>query len=133
MLADGESTFTAWWLPWTTLIQHPLGRVILSPYELGNSDSDATHWLLANRFQDTLHIGLALDVRQLLATQPSELAAAVEILGADHVQQPIETHPTAPTTGPDPRDAVQRQLERSSRLVGELTAWLDGTLAQLQP
>ncbi len=132
LLADGEVTFTGWWPAWTTLVGHPLGRVILSPYELGSSDSDATHWLLADRFQDTLHVGLALDVRQLLATQPSELAAAVEILGADHVQQLIQTHLSAPATPADPRE-VQRQLERSRRLVGELAAWLDATLAQLQP
>ncbi len=131
MLADGEVTFTGWW-PASTLVGHPLGRVILSPYELGSSEREAAHWLLADRFQGTLHVGLALDVRQLHATQPSELAAAVEILGADHVQQLIQTHLSAPAGRPDPRE-VERQLERSRRLVWELAAWLDGTLTQLPP
>ncbi len=130
--SDGEVTFTGWWPAWTTLAQHALGQALFSPYELGSSDSEAVHWLLADRFSDRLLVGLALDVRQLLATQPSELAAAVEILGAEHVEQLIQTHLTAPARPPDPRE-IERQLERSRWLVGELAAWLDAMLAQLQP
>ncbi len=87
------------------------------------------HWLLADRLQDSLH-GLALDVRQLLATKPSELAAAVEILRAEHVEQLIHTRLRTPARPRDPRE-IKRQLERSTRLVGELAARLDATLAQL--
>ncbi len=132
MLCDGESTCTGWWPAWTTLAQHPLGQALFSPYELGTSDSEALHWLLADRLQGTLHVGLALEVRQLLATQPSELAAAVEILGAEHVEQLIQTQLRTPVRAPDPHE-IQRQLELSTRLVGELAAWLDATLARLAP
>jgi hypothetical protein len=63
--------------------QRALGRAILAPYQLGSGDSEVEHWLLADRFGHAREVGLALDVGQLLATQPSELAAAVEILGAE--------------------------------------------------
>lgn len=81
MLADGQITATGWWPAFTTLAHHPLGQIILGPFELGLSDSEAAHWLLADRLAGTL------DVRQLLATQPSELAAAAHELGADRVRR----------------------------------------------
>ena len=77
MLCDGAVTSTGWWPAWTTLAQHPLGRVILGPYELGSSETEAVHWLLADRHDATLEVGAERDVRQFLATQPSELSAAV--------------------------------------------------------
>jgi len=132
MLCDGESTCTGWWPAWTTLAQHPLGQALFSPYQLGSSDVRLCTGCWPTACRTSLHIGLALDVRQLLATQPSELAAAIEILGAEHLEQFIQTHLTAPARPPDPRE-IQRQLERCTRLVAEFAAWLDATLAQLQP
>ena len=80
-------------------MQHARGRAILAPYQLGSSDSAAEHRLLADRFGHALEVGLALDDGQLLATQPSELAAAVEILGAERARQLIE-HKSPSRAGP---------------------------------
>jgi hypothetical protein len=121
MYTDGELTATGSWPAWSTLCAHQLGRALLAPYRLGSSESDAEQWLLANRWQHTLDVGLALDVRQLLATQPSELAAATEILGAERTRTLIEEqlrHPRIPDV-----QEIQARLERSRTLVEELARW----------
>ena len=123
MLADGQITATGWWPAFTTLAHHPLGQIILGPFELGSSDSEAAHWLLADRLAGTLDVGLELDVRQLLATQPSELAAAAHELGADRVRRLlIDQFKTPRALSPT---EVHAQLERSRRLLDELRDWLD--------
>ena len=110
--------------------EHALGRAILAPYQLGSSDSAAEHRLLADRFGHALEVGLALDVGQLLATQPSELAAAVEILGAERARQLIEQQIASPRR-PDIRK-IHAGLERCRQLVAELAGWLDDTVTRLQ-
>ena len=74
--------------------------MVLGSYQLGDSDTEARHWLLADRWQQTLDVGLAFDVRQLLTSQPSELAAAAEILGADRAgfQRQLSTTDSAYAT-----------------------------------
>jgi hypothetical protein len=129
IIADGTATTTGWWPAWTTLAQHPLGSAILSPYRLGSSDSEAEHWLLADRHERTLDVGLALDIRQLLATQPSELAAAAEILGADRTRQLLKQHLDEPYRPADSR-RIHARIARASQLVTDLQAWLDDALDQ---
>lgn len=128
MLCDGAITHTGWWPAWTTLAHHQLGHTILRPYQFGSSEAEAVHWLLADRHEHTLDVGAERDVRQFLATQPSELAAAAEILGADELQQVIVeqlANATPPATG----DALVG-LQHSRELLAELQAWLDAVLEQ---
>ena len=62
-------------------------------------------------------------MRQLLATQPSELAAAAHELGADRVRRLlIDQFKTPRALSPS---EVHAQLERSRRLLDELRDWLD--------
>jgi len=46
--------------------------------------------------QHTLHVGLTVDVDQLLTTQPSELDAIVRILGADRARDLIDPQLSQP-------------------------------------
>jgi hypothetical protein len=127
---DGELTATGWWQAWTTLCQHELGRAVLGPYRLGSSDGEAEHWLLADRRSHTLDVGLALDVRQLLATQPSGLNAAAHILGAERTGELIEQHVRNPPS-PD-IDEIRAEMERRGALVSELERWLDEQLEAVE-
>jgi hypothetical protein len=83
---DDELTATGWWHAWNTLCQHQVGRAVLGPYRLGSGDGEAQPWLLGDRGKNSLDVGLTLDVRRLLATQPSEVNAAADILGAEHTR-----------------------------------------------
>jgi hypothetical protein len=75
MLADGTITATGDYRGWLAFCAHPLSRLFLNAYELGSSEQEAEHWLLVDRHPGTLDVGLAHDVRALLATQPCELHA----------------------------------------------------------
>jgi len=86
LYSDGTTTATAPWRVWLALLGHPLSGALLNPYQLGSSDREADHRLFVDRQLQTLDVGLALDVEQLLATQPSELQA----LTADMTEEELE-------------------------------------------
>jgi hypothetical protein len=75
MISDGALTETGRWRGWLCFSQHPLAGVFVEPYRLGDSEDEGEHRLLVDRYLGTLEVGLARDVEQLLATQPSELGA----------------------------------------------------------
>jgi len=82
MICDGTLTETGRWRGWLCFCQHPLARLFVEPYRLGDSDDEGGHRLLVDRYLGTLDVGLARDVEQLLATQPSELRALTADLSA---------------------------------------------------
>jgi hypothetical protein len=67
MISDGTLTETGRWRGWLCFCQHPLARLFLEPYRLGDSDDEGEHRLLVDRYLGTLDVGLARDVEQLLA------------------------------------------------------------------
>ena len=86
MISDGTLTETGRWRGWLCFCGHPLARLFLEPYRLGDSDDEGEHWLLVGRYLGTLDVGLARDVEQLLATQPSELHALTAELSAGETE-----------------------------------------------
>ena len=76
MFSDGTLTATGHWRGWCCFCGHPLVRMFLEPYQLGDSEDEGEHRLLVDRYFGTLDIGLACDVEQLLATQPSHALTA---------------------------------------------------------
>ena len=86
MISDGTLTETGRWRGWLCFSGHPLARLFLEPYRLGDSDDQGEHRLLVDRYLGTLEIGLARDVEQLLATQPSELHALTADLTAGETE-----------------------------------------------
>jgi len=55
-------------------------RVPGEPYGLGQTNGQGEHRLVVDRYLASLHVGLAEDVEQLLATQPSDLTACCDEL-----------------------------------------------------
>ncbi len=86
MVCDGTLTAAGRWRGWLCFCEHPLVRLFLEPYRLGDSDDQGEHRLLIDRYLGTLEVGLARDVQQLLATQPSELHALTAGLSAAEAQ-----------------------------------------------
>ena len=86
MISDGTLTETGRWRGWLCFCRHPLARLFLEPYRLGDSDGEGEHRLLVDRYLGTLDVGLARDVEQLLATQPSELHALTADLSAGETE-----------------------------------------------
>jgi len=80
IVCDGALTITAPSHGWSCFCAHPMVGVFLEPYRLGQANDQGEHRLLVDRYLGSLHVGLAEDVDQLLAAQPSALTAEAERL-----------------------------------------------------
>lgn len=87
--------------------------------------------LLKPRELDTLDVGVALDVEQLLATQPSELQALTADMTGDELRElvdrgraawPRTRAPTQPSSAAAKRHAL---MVREQTLLRALTRYLD--------
>jgi hypothetical protein len=132
MVSDGSLTATGRWRGWLCFCEHPLVGLFLEPYRLGDSDDEGEHRLLVNRYLGTLDVGLARDVQQLLATQPSELHALTAELSASEMQLLLER--ALDLEAGRGRTKIVEQLngdvravqQRERELLEQLTALLDG-------
>jgi hypothetical protein len=114
MVSDGTLTTTGNWHGWVCFCEHPLVRVFLEDYQLGDSEDEAEHRLLVDRYLGTLDVGLARDVEALLATQPSELHALTAGLSPSVEQALLERA----------RDAhIERERKRAEELQADLRGW----------
>ena len=137
MISDGTLTETGRWRGWLCFSEHPLARLFLEPYRLGDSDDEGEHRLLVDSHLGTLDVGLARDVEQLLATQPSELHALTADLSAGETEallrRLLDVH------GERERAKSPQQLHAEVRagwqweheLLDQLTALLDDAQAAL--
>lgn len=132
---DGTVSGAGDWRGWLAFVEHPLGQAVLGPYELGSSESEAAHWLLIDREDRTLDIGLGLDVQQLLASQPSELCATCDGFDAEQVEWLIDSARAERLEREMRRTPAQRgrgmraALLREARLLDGLGRYLDDAAA----
>ena len=131
MISDGSLTETGRWRGWLCFCGRPLAQLFLEPHRLGDSGDEGEHRLVVDRYLGTLDVGLARDVEQLLATQPSELHALTAELSAGEtealLQRLLDVH------GERERAKSQQLLhtearavwQREQELLEELTALLD--------
>jgi hypothetical protein len=136
--SDGAWTHAGYWPAFLALTRrHTLGRVVFDPYAqgLGLLDDEPTRFerpdlcLLLDRWEHTMAIVQAHDARTLLATQPSELAAAAAHVGPERVAGIVSDafHAAQP---PAPSE-VMASLQRKNELLAELHAWLDAAQTTL--
>ena len=131
MISDGSLTETGRWCGWVCFSGHPLAHLFLEPYRLGDSDDEGEHRLLVDRHLGTLDVGLARDVEQLLATQPSELGALTADLSAGKTEallrRVLDVQGRA-RGGKEPAAAaaeLRAVWQREQQLLEQLTALLD--------
>ena len=137
MMSDGTLIETGRWRGWLCFCGHPLARLFLEPYRLGDSDDEGEHRLLVDRDLGTLEVGLARDVEQLLATQPSELYALTADLSADATEALLRR--LFDMQAERERAKSQRQMpaelrafwQREHELVEQLTVLLDDAQSAL--
>ena len=131
IVRDGAFTITAPSHAWTCFCAHPLVGVFLEPYRLGQTHDQGEHRLLVDRYLGSLHVGLAEDVEQLLATQPSDLIARTDELSPGEMRL-LRQRALALKGERERADSIAQlhALTRSSRqreqqLLGELMVLLD--------
>ncbi len=132
MFSDGTLTATGNWRGWRRFCEHPLVHVFLETYQLGDSETGAKHRLLVDRYLGTLDVGLAGDVEQLLATQPSELHALTAHLSPSQTQALLQRALDAQSERAKRAQELQAEVrgwrERQQGLLEQLTALLDDAL-----
>ncbi len=131
--SDGTTTATGWWPAWRLLVSEHLGRAIFDGYDLGTRSEDpadqAPHWLLCDRFEQTMWVGLARDIEALLCTQPSELHAAARIVGGEQVAAVLRRQlEQAPLPS---RAQIEAQMRHKRALLDQLRGWLDDLADQI--
>jgi len=132
MVSDGTLTATGRWRGWLVFCEQPLVGLFLEPYRLGDSDDEGEHRLLVDRYLGTLHVGLARDVEQLLATQPSEPHALTADLSAGErellLRRALDLQAEREGTKSVERlnGEVRAFQQRERELLDQLTALLDG-------
>ena len=131
MISDGTLTETGRWRGWLCFSGHPLARLFLEPYRLGDSVDEGEHQLLVDRHLGTLDVGLARDVEQLLATQPSELHALTADLSAGETEallrRLLDVHDERERTKSPQHlhTELRAGWQREHELLDQLTALLD--------
>jgi hypothetical protein len=125
--SDGSASAGGYWLAWQELLSHPAARAALGPFDLGSGASGGRHRLLADRWEGTLHVGLPEDVKQLLATQPSVIAMAIDEVGEERVRETIDEALRIAADRPheEVADAARARRRRQRELAAELRDWLD--------
>jgi len=66
MWDEGWRSADGAWQGWLTFTRHPRVAPALAPYQLGDSDTPATHWLLLDREARTCSVGTAGAVQRAL-------------------------------------------------------------------
>lgn len=131
MFSDGTLTATGRWRGWLCFCEHPLVRVFLEPYRLGDSDDEGEHRLFVDRYFGTLAVGLVWDVEQLLATQPSGLDPLTADLSAGETQLLLQRALDFQAERERAHSAEQPQInvracqQREHELLEQLCALLD--------
>ncbi|HTP11148.1 MAG TPA: hypothetical protein VMP08_22995 [Anaerolineae bacterium] len=127
MVTDGRTTHDGCWWGYQAFVDHPVVMLALAGhrYDLGSSDSDATHWLVIDRETRTASLAPRAAAEQFLAEQhpalpcieltPKEWEALVKDVSAQLRRSMEEV---------DLCD-VREQLAAQNTIVGEMTAWLD--------
>jgi hypothetical protein len=135
MISDGTLTETGRCRGWLCFCGHPLACLFLEPYRLGDADDEGEHRLLVDRYLGTLEVGLARDVEQLLATQPSELSALTAHLSPAETEALLQRlldvqSERERAKGPRQLDAEARAVwQREQGLLKDLTELLDDAQA----
>ena len=125
---DGWSSADGEWAGWLAFTRHPSVSQVLTPYLFGDSDTEATHWLLLDRETRTCSIGTAAAVAQVLRRDnPAPETVRGEFSESDladfdwdNIVESFEELPVTITP-----DEIHERLAAHARVVRDMTAWLD--------
>ena len=131
IVCDGAFTITAPLHGWSCFCAHPLVGVFLEPYQLDQPHDQGEHRLVVDRYFGSLHVGLAEDVDQLLATQPSDLTACSDELSPGEMrllrrrELALKAERERADSPAQLHAATRASRQREQQLLGELMALLD--------
>lgn len=130
MYSDGQLSTDGYWHAWLLFTRHKRVAPHLESYNLGNSDEEATHWLLIDRETYALYAGAPGEVLRVLREQYADQAPDGEPQGdsisdeitLDNFGSLIDSF--VEVSGPKPEEFIEA-MRKQDALTEELRAWLD--------
>lgn len=135
---DGYASRTGERTAYLAFVRHPVVRPLLADAQLGSSDQEPSHWLLADLTEGRLYLGPRPEVRRFLRTANAPTtppATATESAPAERLEDLLEELRTGVFAErfeevvldeTELRRQLAARLARQDRLIASLTAWLDG-------
>ncbi len=131
MVTDGRTTHDGCWFGYQAFVDHPIMMLALAgqPYDLGSSETDATHWLIIDRNTRTIALAPrphaeAFLIQQYPALPTLQLTRDDWLAAIQAASAQLEAH-FAQTTVLDMPD----RLDAQNQIIREMTAWLNARLA----
>jgi len=130
MVTDGRTTHDGCWWGYQAFVDHPFMLLALAsqPYDLGSSETDATHWLVVDRKTRTIALAPRPQAEAFLTQQHpalpivhltrEEWLAAIQAASAQ-----LQVH-LAQTAVLD----IRERLDAQNQIIREMTAWLNARL-----
>ena len=131
MVTDGRTTHDGCWFGYQAFVDHPLMMLALAGhhYDLGSSDTDATHWLIIDRNTRTIALAPRPHAEAFLIQQHPALPTLqltrddwLAVIQAASAQWQAQL---APTTALD----MHERLAAQNQIIREMTDWLNARLA----
>jgi hypothetical protein len=125
MVSDGFVTFTGHWPGYLAFVQHPRVVSHLAGYDLGSSETPASHRLLIDLQERIAYIATGEEVERFLANQwaheqsPQATTLFVEDLDS-LLKEWAESKQDIPTM-----EEVMRRMEEDQKAVETLHTWLE--------
>jgi hypothetical protein len=128
---DGRFSGTGEWNGYLTFVRHPAIEPALRPYHLGDSETEARHWLILDREARTLYVAPLRQANRFLQEQwPREEASSEPVtMTSEEMMQAVldalnmqnwQEVPATVDTG-----EIMRRMQAQAQLVQEMKTWLD--------
>jgi hypothetical protein len=134
---DGYASGTGERSGYQAFVRHRLVRPLLTDIDLGSSDREGSHRLLADLAEGRLYLGLVSEVHSFLrvantpapgtpaTTMDAPVARVENLLKEPRMGSFVERFEEVPLDSEELRRQVEARMARQNRLVASLTAWLD--------
>jgi hypothetical protein len=124
---DSRRSATGNWQAFLAYIQHPAVSPLLQDYDLGSSESEATHALVLDQEKLEIFIAPVKEVRKFLTEQwPPE--PPLRMSREEYLAKISEALKQVKQPGDVDIEAVQRHIDEQYALIEEMQKWLDRQL-----
>ncbi len=127
IVTDGRSTYDGCWWGYQAFVDHPVVMLALAGlrYDLGSSDSEATHWLVIDRETRTASVAPRATAEQFLTNQHPALPL-IELTREEWeaIVKDVSAHLHTHMEHADWLDVRDQQAAQNA-CVDEMTTWLN--------
>jgi len=124
LYADGRITASlGLWFNWLEYLRHPYVSRQVHAFDFGADDGPGTHWLLLDRREGRIFVGLAEDVHALLTVDIVERAPSKPLEVTEEEMEALAQKMRESITPVSKRD-VQAVANLQHKMTKEIQAWI---------